>query len=45
MVKLVQQFNGWRIFQEHTHPLSENEAKGIFNLNEERERFAANHAL
>ena len=43
MIKLVQQFNDWRIFQEHTHPLSENEAKGIFNLNEERKRYAANY--
>jgi len=38
MVKQLGEFNQWRIFQEFTHPLSENEAKGVFDLQEERAR-------
>lgn len=38
MAKQLKGFNSWRLFQEFTHPLSENEAKGIFSLDEEKAR-------
>jgi len=41
MAKQLNSFTGWRIFQEFTHPLSENESKGIFDLNEEKARHLA----
>ena len=30
----------WRVFQEFTHPLSEDESRGVFDLGQERRRCA-----
>lgn len=43
MAKMVGDFKGWRIFQEFTHPPSENEKQGVFDLNEEKLRFVRNN--
>jgi hypothetical protein len=41
MIKLVKK-QAWKVFQEFTHPLSEDEVCGIFDLKKEMQRFEDN---
>jgi multimeric flavodoxin WrbA len=42
MIKMVKK-QAWKVFQEFTHPLSEDEACGIFDLKKEMQRFEDNN--